>query len=82
MRNKGIVVKIKDSYCVILAGDGTYHKIPRSRVRNPKVGAESEFSPQNWTNRLKPMLMAACLLVAVLSLNFYRTAASADPAAY
>lgn len=82
MRNKGIVVKTKDSHCIILTGDGTYHKIPRSRVSNPTVGAESEFSPVNWVNRLKPVLMVACLLIAVLSFNFYQMAASADPAAY
>lgn len=82
MSNKGMVVKIKDSYCIILAGDGTYHKIPRSRVSNPRVGAESEFFPVHWTNSLKPLLMVACLLVAVLGLNFFHMAASAVPVAY
>lgn len=82
MSNKGIVVKINDFYCIILTGDGTYHKVSRSRVSNPRVGAESEFFPVNWVNRLKPLLMVACLLVAVLSFNFYRMAASADPVAY
>ncbi len=82
MSNKGIIVKIKNSHCIILTNDGTYHKIHRSRVSNPTVGAESEFFPVNWSNRLKPLLLVACLLIAFVSLNFYRANALADPAAY
>lgn len=82
MRNKGIVVKTKDSNCIILTTDGTYHKVPRSRVSNPTVGAESEFSQVFWVNRIKPLLMVACLLIAVLSFNFYQMTALADPVAY
>lgn len=74
MANKGIVVKVKDSYCIILSGDGSYEKIPSSRVKNPRVGAETEFFPVNWVNRIKPLLMVACLLVFVLGLNMFRLA--------
>lgn len=81
MANKGIVVKVKDSYCIILSGDGSYKKIPRSRVKNPRVGAETEFTP---VNRLpiKPLLMVACMLVFVLGLNIFRLAQENAAEAY
>lgn len=82
MANKGIVVKVKDSHCIILSGDGAYEKIPLSRVKNPRVGAETEYSPLNWVNRLKPLLMVACLLVFVLGLNMFRLAQQQMAEAY
>lgn len=82
MANKGVVVKIKDSYCIILSCDGGYEKVPLSRVKNPRVGAETEFSPVNWIDRMKPLLMVASLLVFVLGLNMFRLAQEHIPEAY
>lgn len=82
MKYQGIVVKIKDSHCIVLSKDGTYHKLSLSGRRNARVGAEIEFARVNWLSYMKPALMAASLLIAVLGFSLFRNAAVTPTYAY
>lgn len=82
MKGKGIVVKAKDSHCIILTKEGTYLKVPISRVKNARVGAESEFSSYDWKSQLRPFLMVASILILVLGFGMYKITATPAAAAY
>lgn len=73
MKQKGMVVKIKSSYCIILARDGTYYKLPLPRAANPKVGAETEFTPPVRIPYLKYVMIAASFLILVAGFGLYRS---------
>jgi hypothetical protein len=69
-----MVVKIKDSHVLVLASDGTYHKVSRAHHKSTRVGSEIEFSTTNWHRFLKPVVLAASILVFALSLSMFREA--------
>jgi hypothetical protein len=73
MRTKGMVVKVKDSYCIVLTKDGTYHKVPKSRVTNARAGYEIEFSAFNWTTFIRPALLVASILALFMGISLYKT---------
>lgn len=74
MKVRGMVVKIKDSHVLVLASDGTYHKVSRAHHKSARVGSEIEFSTTNWHRFLKPVVLAASILVFALSLSMFRDA--------
>lgn len=80
MKLRGIVVKIKDSHCLVLASDGTYHKVPLSRHKGARVGSEIEFALNSWLQYVKPALLVASILLVALGLSLFQQ--SAIPAAF
>ncbi|MHB9095674.1 MAG: anti-sigma-I factor RsgI family protein [Eubacteriales bacterium] len=82
MKDKGIVVKLKDTHCIVLSKNGTYHRVPLPRNGNIRVGAETEFSTVNWFHYVKPALMVATLLILVLGFGLFRKAAAPEAFAY
>ncbi|PKM43544.1 MAG: hypothetical protein CVV03_08530 [Firmicutes bacterium HGW-Firmicutes-8] len=82
MKNKGMIVKIKNSYCIVLTKDGTYHKVPLSGRQLVRVGAEMEFSTFGWSRFIKPALMAASFLILVFGFSLYRNVATPEAFAY
>ncbi len=81
MKDKGIVVKVKNSYCIVLTEDGTYHKVPVSGS-NVRVGAEIEFAPVTWLTYVKPVLMVASILILALGFSLYQMSATSHAVAY
>ena len=84
MKVKGMVIKIKDSHCIVLAKDGTYHKAPISGQKNIRIGAEIEFELSNakWFRHAKTFLMVACLLLVMLGFGLYRNIGTPEAFAY
>ncbi|MBU7006469.1 anti-sigma-I factor RsgI family protein [Phosphitispora fastidiosa] len=86
MKIRGLVVKVKNPYYLILAADGTYHKVPLSGNPSVNVGAQAEFSTANRSfshfRYLKQAALAASLLLVVLAFGFYTMFTGAEAAAY
>lgn len=82
MKNKGMIVKIKNSYCIVLTKDGTYHKVPLSGRQHVRVGAEMEFSTFGWSRFIKPALMVASFLILIFGFSLYRNVATPEAFAY
>lgn len=71
MKSEGIVVKITGSQCIVLTRDGTYQKLALTKAKNAVVGTEIEFSPTNWLDFRKPLLLVASILILVMSISLY-----------
>lgn len=82
MKQRGIIVKINNPYCIILTKDGIYHKVPLNKVNNAVVGAETDFSPSSLNSFLKPLLMVASILIVLLGFNIFRIYENAQPYYY
>ncbi len=82
MKNKGVVVKVKNSYCIVLDRDGAYHRVPVSGRSGIRVGAKLEFTSGNWFNRVKPTLMVASILLLALGFSLYQIAGNPQAVAY
>ena len=86
MKIRGLVVKVKNPYYIILANDGTYHKVPLSGNPTVNVGAQAEFStagrPFSHLRYLKQAALVASLLVIVLGFGFYNMFTGVEAAAY
>lgn len=82
MKVRGIVVKIKNSHCLVLASDGTYHKVPMSQYKDVRVGSEIEFALNNWHRYVRPALLVASILVIALGIGLFQQTALPPTFAY
>lgn len=82
MKTKGMVVKIKGSTCIVLAGDGTYHKVSLAGRKGVRIGAEIEFSTSSWLNYVKPALMVASIIIALLGFGLFQNTVTPEAYAY
>ncbi|OIJ22397.1 hypothetical protein BKP45_07105 [Anaerobacillus alkalidiazotrophicus] len=72
---EGVVVKVTQSYCVLLCDDGTFKNVPRNKKEVPKLGERLTYDqkPQFTLFQLKyisAMSMAAILFISLVTYGF------------
>ncbi|WP_418790799.1 anti-sigma factor domain-containing protein [Phosphitispora sp. TUW77] len=86
MKIRGLVVKVKSPYYIILTNNGTYHKVPISGNPSVNVGTMAEFStavkPFPSCRFLIQAALAASLLIVFMGFGIYNMFPGAEPAAY
>lgn len=82
MKEKGMIVKVKNSHCIILTKDGTYHKVSLTRAKDARVGAEIDFTPVSWFRFIKPALMAASFVILFFGISLYQSSLTPQASAY
>lgn len=80
-RKKGLIAKIKDNYCIIVTTEGTYKKIPVP-AGGARPGMEITYRSFDFYPLLKPVMLAASVLILLIGLTLFRQAAVPPAVAY
>jgi len=78
---RGIVAKISAKHCIVITPDGSYEKIPLP-AQGTQVGAELAYRRFPLSYNMKPLLMAASLLIVFMSFALLPKAYLPQAAAY
>lgn len=80
-RKHGLIAKIKDNYCIIVTTDGTYKRIPVP-AGGARPGMEITYRDFDFYPLLKPVMLAASVLILLIGLTMFRQAAVPPAVAY
>lgn len=78
---RGLVTKIKEEYCIILTGEGTYERIPVPAA-GAKIGAEIAYPNFIISSAIKPLLLVASFLILFFGYTLFRQATLPKAMAY
>lgn len=78
---RGLVTKIKEEYCIILTGEGTYERIPVPAA-GTKIGAEIAYPNFIISSAIKPLLLVASFLILFFGYTLFRQATLPKAMAY
>jgi hypothetical protein len=80
-RKQGLVAKVKDDYCVIINRSGLYEKIPIPAA-GARVGSEIVHQNPVVSSYIRPVLVAASLLILFLGYTLFHQATLPQAMAY
>ncbi len=80
-RKLGLIAKIKDDYCIIVTRDGTYKKVPLPEG-GARLGMEISYRAFDFYPLLKPVMLAASLLILLFGFSLFRQTAPPQAVAY
>jgi hypothetical protein len=80
-RKRGLIAKIKDNYCIVVTREGAYKKVPVP-AGGARPGMEISYRDYAFYPLLKPLMLAASILVLLFSLTLFRQAVLPPAAAY
>lgn len=78
---RGLIVKIKGSHCIVVTADGIYKEIPLPTTP-VRVGSEIYFNERTWRHLIRPVALAASIIVLLFSLALLRSVVTPQPAAF
>lgn len=80
-KKKGLIVKVKENSCIIVTRDGAFKRIPRP-AEGMELGREVSYRGFDFYPLLKPVILAASILILIAGLTLFHRVFTPEAFAY